>query len=100
VPLLITLEKVMSETLFKLHWDYRNLEGVGTVKMFYLNGMPFTFDDEDIPVIDEVAKLLAEQKPIITHEEIYKGSSYLIEEGLHPLLDAVDLDNCSELPLE
>jgi hypothetical protein len=88
------------EPLLKVYWDYRILDGVGVVKMFYLNGMPFTFDDEDIPIIDEIAETLAKDRPVITHEEIYRGSSYLIEEGLHPLLDAIDLDECSEMPLE
>ena len=88
------------EPLLKVYWDYRILDGVGVVKMFYLNGMPFTFDDEDIPIIDEIAETVAKDRPVITHEEIYRGSSYLIEEGLHPLLDAIDLDECSEMPLE
>lgn len=88
------------EPLLKVYWDYRILDGVGVVKMFYLNGMPFTFDDEEIPIIDEIAETLAKDRPVITHEEIYRGSSYLIEEGLHPLLDAIDLDECSEMPLE
>ena len=31
-------------------------------------------------------------KPSLTNEDIFRGSSYLMEEGFHPLLDEVELD--------
>ena len=46
------------------------------VKMYFINGMPFTFDDADM----------------------YQYYSYLVEEELHPCLFMVDLENPEELP--
>ena len=35
----------MEETILKVYWEYRYLKGEGLVKMFFVQGIPFTWDD-------------------------------------------------------
>ena len=81
----------------KVYWDYRDVDGVGPCKVYFLNGIPFTFDEDEVPPVHDKEYLV---KQSLTNEDIFRGSSYLMEEGFHPLLDEVELDECSELPAE
>lgn len=83
--------------LFKVYWEYRYLKVEGLVKMYFLNGVPFTWDEIECEISPEVIAE-ARQLYMFTPEDIYMGSSYLLEEGLHPLLDSIDLDETSQLP--
>jgi hypothetical protein len=67
--------------------------------MFFINGVPFTFDD--IPVImqdDPYVQIEAENNPTYCTEDMYKWSNYLIDEECHPLLFELNIENPEELP--
>jgi len=69
------------------------------VDMFFINGIPFTFDD--LPTImqdDPYIQIEARDLRHYTIEDMYRLSSYLIMEECHPLLFEVDLKNPEELP--
>jgi hypothetical protein len=64
------------------------------IKTYYINGIPFTFDelnefDQKNPEI--IAK--AEQQFLMTPNEFYLKSFYLIDEQAHPMLFEMDLEN-------
>ena len=69
------------------------------VKMYFINGMPFTFDElpdghlEDQELIKE-----ADKYRTFNDDEMYQYYGYLVEEELHPCLFPVDLENPEELP--
>jgi hypothetical protein len=69
------------------------------VKMYFINNVPFTFD--------EISSIVSEDPEIITianennkfsPEDLYRTSFYLIDEQVHPFLFPVDLENPEELP--
>jgi hypothetical protein len=64
------------------------------IKTYYINGIPFTFDDlpsimQDNPEIIE----RADQQLTMTPEIFYQKSFYLIDEEAHPCLFEMDLEN-------
>ena len=67
--------------------------------MYFLNDVPFTFDDlpeghmYDHDIVEEANKNI-----IYTAEDIYKGSNYLIMESCHPCFDTIELLNPENLP--
>ena len=88
----------MEETTLKVYWEYRYLKTEGLVKMYFIHGIPFTWDEiEEWPLPDEVIQA-ARERYMFSAEDIWHGSSYLMEEGFHPLLDELNLDELSELP--
>jgi len=69
------------------------------VDMFFINGIPFTFDDitrmqKDDPYI----QVEADGNQTYTMEDMYKASVYLVMEECHPLIFELDLKNPEELP--
>lgn len=69
------------------------------VDMFFINGIPFTFDD--IPLImqyDPYVQMEANDNYSYTTDDMYRWSSYLIDEECHPLLFEMELANPEELP--
>ena len=83
----------------KVYWDYRDVDGVGPCKVYFLNGIPFTFDSLDDETKNKEAVLAAAiDSPIISIELIHQKSAYLLEEGLHPMLSGIELDPESVLP--
>lgn len=69
------------------------------VDMFFINGIPFTFDD--IPVAmqsDAYVQMEALDSPAYSSEDMYKASNYLIDEECHPLLFELNIENPEELP--
>ena len=69
------------------------------VDMFFINGIPFTFDD--IPVImqdDPYIQMEANNNYSYTTEDMYRWSNYLIDEECHPLLFEMELANPEEMP--
>ena len=64
------------------------------IKTYYINGIPFTFDEinefeQKNPKI--ISK--AEQQFLMTPNEFYLKSFYLIDEQAHPMLFELDLEN-------
>jgi hypothetical protein len=71
----------------KIHYRYQFLFNRGIVKVYYANGVPFSWDDitEEERSNPEVYLEVGNSDPI-TLEDIGRGSSYLIAECAHPLL--------------
>ena len=83
---------------YHLTQKYVFLEG-SVVRMYFIQGLPYTFDElpkgvEEMPQIQTEA--LASRD--FDMEELYKVSSYLMEEEMHPLMFELPLDNPSLLP--
>ena len=81
------------EEITQLYKEFRTIDGIGVCKVYFINGIPFSFDEEDVP--NNLATVVtAEEKPHFTNEDLYKGSSYLIEEGfeLDVLLEDINDD--------
>jgi hypothetical protein len=69
------------------------------VKMYFINGLPFTFDElPDGHLRDK--ELIKEANKSISYEpdEMYRYSFYLIDEEMHPMLFPVDLENPEDMP--
>ena len=83
---------------YQLTQRYVFLEG-SVVRMYFIQGLPYTFDElpkgvEEMPQIQTEA--LSNRD--FDMEELYKVSSYLMEEEMHPLMFELPLDNPSMLP--
>ena len=83
---------------YQLSQRYVYLEG-SVVRMYFIQGLPYTFDElpkgvEEMPQIQTEA--LSNRD--FDMEELYKVSSYLMEEEMHPLMFELPLDNPSMLP--
>ena len=69
------------------------------VLMYFISGVPFTFDDlpdyciTDLDIIEK-----ADNEIRWEPEDLYKSSFYLIDEEAHPLLFELDLENPEMLP--
>ena len=60
------------EEITQLYKEFRTLDGVGVCKVYFINGIPFSFDEEEVP--DNLADVVkAEEKPHFTNEDLYKG---------------------------
>ena len=76
-------------------------KGSMIVKMYFISGVPFTFDElphyayED-PELIEKADLQRRFEP----EDLYRSSFYLIDEEVHPLLFDVELENPQDMPCD
>lgn len=85
---------------YKISSSYCYHEGEGEiVDMFFINGIPFTFDE--LPTImqdDPYIQIEAENNPIYSVEDLYNWSNYLIDEECHPLLFELNIENPEELP--
>ena len=69
------------------------------VRMYFLNHVPFTFDEMpdghlyDRDLVDE-----ADKNRDYDMEDVFQGSNYLLLEGCHPCFDPIEISNRSELP--
>jgi hypothetical protein len=78
------------------HYCYH--EGI-IVDMYFIHGIPFTFDD--LPTVmqdDPYIQVEADGNIDYSAEEMYMWSNYLIMEECHPLLFELDLENPESLP--
>ena len=76
-------------------------EGKQIVLMYFISGVPFTFDDlPDESIFDEELIKIADKERRYEVDDLYKTSSYLIEEQCHPLLFELDLENPEMLPVD
>lgn len=83
---------------YKITSNYCYHNGI-IVDMYFINGIPFTFDD--IPQImqdDPYVKIEAEGMYDYTSEDLYLWSNYLIMEECHPLMFDLELENPEALP--
>ena len=85
--------------MYRVRCDYRYLNGIGIVLVYFLNGMPFVYDDiTDAEREDPYVKACAEAEVTLNVEHLTKNSEYLMMEELHPLLFPIELDETSVLP--
>lgn len=74
-------------------------KGTMIVKMYFINHVPFTFDElPEMANADPELIRLADQYCKYEPEDLYKTSSYLIEEQAHPCLFPIELENPEDLP--
>ena len=85
--------------MYKVTAKYIVTDSEGIVKVYFINDTPFTYDAID-DIIKDDKKILDEalHLPTLSIEEIHQKSAYLLEEGLHPLLNSVELHPESVLP--
>ena len=87
----------MSYTITTKHVWYNEEKII--VKMYFFEGIPFTFDEMpdghlyDLDLVEE-----ANKNESYEIEDVYKGSNYMIMEQMHPCFDAVEISNPKDLP--
>jgi len=74
-------------------------KGSVIVRMYFLNGVPFTFDElPDGHLFDTELVEIAEKNQRYEMEDVFIGSQYLSMEMAHPCFDDIDIENPEELP--
>ncbi len=69
--------------------------------MYSINGVPYTFDDvEESLYYDSDIIEWANENGNYTLDDMYRWSSYLINELCHPLLFELELENPELLPVD
>jgi len=69
------------------------------VKMYFLNNIPFTFDElPDGHLYDKQLVEEANKNKDFDIEDVYNGSNYLMLEQCHPCFDIIEIKNRDELP--
>ena len=87
----------MSYTVSTKHCWYNDERMI--VKMYFLNDIPFTFDEMPIGhLYDQDLVEEANHNKSYEVDDVYKGSNYLIMEEAHPCFDSVDILNPEILP--
>ena len=78
---------------YSYNW-YKTPEAKFIVKTYYINDIPFTFDDiPDIAQDDPEIIQNADEHMLMTPEIFYQKSFYLIDEECHPCLFELELEN-------
>lgn len=71
------------------------------VKMFFLNGIPFTFDDLPIGHLYDMDLVKeANTNKSFDLEDVFNGSNYLMMEECHPCFDIINITNPEIMPDE
>lgn len=87
----------MSYKITKAHCWYDN--GSQIVLMYFLNEIPFTFDEmPEGHLYDADLCREADKYRTFEPEDLYLNSFYLIEEEAHPCFFLVELENPEDLP--
>jgi len=74
-------------------------DGSIIVKMYFINEIPFTFDElPDGHLYDQDLCREADKSRTFEVEDLYKNSLYLIDEQVHPCLFPVELENPEDMP--
>ena len=63
--------------MFKVRCDYRHINYIGIVLVYFLNGMPFVYDD--VPEVDKddpYVKAIADSEDPIDIEQLTRNRSY------------------------
>ena len=69
------------------------------VKMYFINHIPFTFDElPDGHLYDQDLCRLADKERSFEPEDLYRNSFYLIDEEVHPCFFPVELENPEDMP--
>ena len=71
------------------------------VKMYFIQGVPFTFDELPIGhLYDRDLIEFANKNFSYEPNDLYKSSFYLIDEEAHPCLFMMDIENPEDMPEE
>jgi hypothetical protein len=71
------------------------------VKMYFINGIPFTFDElPEMAIYDPEILEKADQQLKWEPNDLYLKSFYLIDEEIHPCLFDVELENPEDMPYD
>jgi len=71
------------------------------VKMYFINQIPFTFDElPDGHLYDQDLIKLADKERSFEPEDLYRNSFYLIDEEVHPCFFPIELENPEDMPDE
>jgi hypothetical protein len=71
------------------------------VLMYFINNIPFTFDDvPESYIYDPEILELADNEREFEPEDLYQASYYLILEECHPLMFDLELENPEMLPVD
>ena len=69
------------------------------VRMYMINGVPFTFDElPEIACSDPEILRQADKNRDYSPEELFYASFYLIDEECHPCIFDVELENPEDMP--
>lgn len=75
--------------------------GTMIVKMYFVNEVPFTFDEmPEGHLYDQDLIREADKNMDYYPEDLYLSSFYLIDEEAHPMLFEMDLENPEDLPVD
>jgi hypothetical protein len=73
---------------------YKTTEDRYIIKTYYINNIPFTFDDvPEIAQSDPEIIKQSDEQLTMTPEIFYQKSFYLIDEECHPCLFELDIEN-------
>ena len=87
----------MSDRIDTAYCWYDN--GSMIVKMYFINQVPFTFDElPDGHLYDQELCREADKNTSFEPEYLYRSSFYLIDEQAHPCLFPVELENPEDMP--
>ena len=87
----------MSYRISTAHCWYN--DGSMIVKIYFINEIPFTFDEMPDGHLNDLDLLReADKNRTFEPEDLFKNSFYLIDEEAHPLLFEMDLENPQDLP--
>ncbi len=76
-------------------------KGTIIVLMYFINHVPFTFDElPDSYIYDPEILEAADNERRYEPEDLYRTSFYLIDEQCHPLMFEVELENPEMLPAD
>ena len=76
-------------------------KGTQLVLMYFIEGIPFTFDDvPDSHMYDLELLEAADKERRYEPDDLYRTSFYLIDEQCHPLMFDVELENPEMLPVD
>jgi hypothetical protein len=90
-------ENPMSYRIDHAYCWYNN--GSMIVKMYFINHIPFTFDElPDGHLYDLDLCRAADKNRTFEPDDLYKNSFYLISEQVHPCLFSVELENPEDMP--
>lgn len=82
-------------------------QGTEIVLMYFLNNVPFTFEEvfstrnrqrPELSPSDLETIRLADTQRTYEQEDVFKGSRYLIQEQTHPCFDDIEIENADILP--
>ena len=75
--------------------------GTELVLMYFINNIPFTFDDvPESYIYNQEILELADNERRFEPEDLYQSSYYLIMEECHPLMFELELENPEMLPVD